>query len=148
MLGCVFSVHHTRHDKRGGAADQDRNARRACGATSQVCDTSHIMDLALPDLESTVCFCMFMGCMHESCMHGMLVSPARRRSGLDSTRRDGRGVAPAALNVVRSGRQPIVALEPNPSPDRAPTVLGADCGTTEIGHWRVNACTGAVGAEF
>jgi hypothetical protein len=29
---------------------------------------------------------------------------ARRRSGLDST---GRGVAPAALNVVRSGRQPI-----------------------------------------
>ena len=32
----------------------------------------------------------------------MLVSPARRRSGLDST---GRGVAPAALNVVRSGRR-------------------------------------------
>ena len=80
----------------------------------------------------------------------MLVSPARRRFGLDST---GRGGAPSALvtlfalednqssasarthplNVVRSGRQPIVALEPNPSPDRAPTVLGADCGTTEIG---------------
>ena len=43
-----------------------------------------------------------------SCMHLMLVSPARRRIGLDST---GRGVAPAALNVVRSG----IALEDNQS---------------------------------
>jgi hypothetical protein len=57
-----------------------------------------ITDLASPDLARTVRFCKFM----HACM---LVSPARRRSGLDST---GRGVAPAALvNVVRSGRQPI-----------------------------------------
>ena len=47
-------------------------------------------------------FISWDACM--SCMHLMLVSPARRRIGLDSA---GRGVAPAALNVVRSGRQPI-----------------------------------------
>ena len=40
-------------------------------------------------------------CMRSACM---LVSPARRRSGLDST---GRGGAPAALDVVRSGRQEL-----------------------------------------
>jgi len=45
-----------------------------------------ITDLASLDLARTVRFCKFM----HACM---LVSPARRRSGLDST---GRGVAPAA----------------------------------------------------
>jgi hypothetical protein len=89
-------VRRVGHDKRGGAADQ--NARRAWSDVSgDLCDTSRNTDLASPDLASTVCFCIFM----HACM---LVSPARRRSGLDSTCR---GVAPAALNVVRSGRQPI-----------------------------------------
>jgi hypothetical protein len=45
-------------------------------------------------------------CTYARCTH-VIVSPARRRSGLDST---GRGVAPAALNACsRSGRQPILA---------------------------------------
>ena len=61
-------------------------------------------------LESTVCFCMFMGCMHESCMHGMLVSPARRRSGLDSTRRDG-----ATVEVLRLPPLTLFAPEDNQS---------------------------------
>ena len=38
------------------------------------------------------------------CTH-VVVSPARRRSGLDST---GRGVAPAALNVVRGAVEYLI----------------------------------------
>jgi len=51
------------HDKRGGAADQDQNAR--FGRRLRRYATRHtITDLASPDLVSTVCFCIFMGCMH------------------------------------------------------------------------------------
>ena len=83
------------HDKRGGAADQD--ARRAWGDVSgDLCDTSRNTDLALPDLASTVLLYI------HACMHVSFTRPPAL--GLDST---GRGVAPTALNVVRSGRQPI-----------------------------------------
>lgn len=33
--------------------------------------------------QSAILLYLFMGCMDESWMHGMLVSPARRRIGLD-----------------------------------------------------------------
>jgi hypothetical protein len=51
--------------------------RDALGATSQAdkCDKSHITDLASPDLASTVCFCIFMGCMHACELHASLFHP-------------------------------------------------------------------------
>ena len=59
------------------------------------------------------------------------MTPARRRIGLDSK---GRDVAPTALNVVRSGRQPIQLLIPR---EVEPTELLRDWRSSSLGRFRV-----------
>ena len=85
------------HDKRGGAATRigTREALR-CGDASGDATGARVTRNSIPLQISWYAFLFISWDACMSCMHVMLVSPARRRIGLDST---GRGVAPAALRV-------------------------------------------------
>ena len=93
-------VEKTRRFRDFGLVPQGRLCHGDCAERANTCKRTCILEQLA--LQRT---CQYIygvhACMRIACM---LVSPARRRSGLDST---GRGGAPAALDVVCSGRQPI-----------------------------------------
>ena len=74
------------HDKRGGAADQDQNARRACGDVTGRYATRHTLLISLHQIWQAqyVSVHSWDACMdvyrHASCMHVSFTRPPALRA--------------------------------------------------------------------